>query len=120
MNEPGDRIQIIKPEDPISKYADKYGIAELWYVKVDRSSAEKGSASPSTTLKLVGIPNLANTCYFTTLVQIMYWVIPLRKRLIAVDLSNRDGKKNNPSFLRHWRLTVIFFLMLLGFLRNYS
>ena len=48
MDAPEDRIQIIKSDDPISKYAGIYNIVELCYVKVDRSSAEKGSASPST------------------------------------------------------------------------
>ena len=107
-------------DDPISNYADGYNILELWYVKVDSSSAEIGSASPSTTLKPVGIPNLGHTCYLTTLVQIIFWVLPLRKRLIAYELSNRDSKKYNQSFQVHLRLTVIVFWMLLGFLRNYS
>ena len=100
MNAPEDRIQIIKPDDPISKYADKYGIAELWYVKVDSSSAEIGSAYPSTALKPVGLPNLEYTCYLTTLVQIIFWVIPLRKRLIESELSNRDSKKIQTNHFR--------------------
>ena len=45
-----------------------YKILELWYVKVDSSSAEIGSASPFTTLKPVRIPNLGHTCYLTILV----------------------------------------------------
>ena len=101
MNGPANRIQIIKMGDPISNYADGYNILELWYVKVDSSSAEIGSASPSTTLKPVGIPNLGHTCYLTTLVQIIFWALPLRKRLIAYELSNRDSKKYNQSFQVH-------------------
>ena len=93
MNGPANRIRINKMDDPISNYADGYKILELWYVKVDSSSAEIGSASPSTTLKPVGIPNLGHTCYLTTLVQIIFWVIPPRKRLIEYELSNRDSKK---------------------------
>ncbi len=58
MNGPANRIRIIKMDDPISNYADGYKILELWYVKVDSSSVEIGSASPSTTLKPVGKPNL--------------------------------------------------------------
>ena len=40
MNGPANRIRIIKIDDPISNYADGYIILELWYVKVDSSSAE--------------------------------------------------------------------------------
>ena len=118
MNAPEDRIQMIKADDPISKYADKYTISELWYVKVDRSSAEKGSASPSTTLKPVGIPNLANTCYFTTLVQILFWVIPLRKSLIAVELSNRDGKEIQPIISETLEADSDILFDALGFLKE--
>ena len=118
MNAPEDRIQMIKADDPISKYADKYTISELWYVKVDRSSAEKGSASPSATLKPVGIPNLANTCYFTTLVQILFWVIPLRKSLIAVELSNRDGKEIQPIISETLEADSDILFDALGFLKE--
>ena len=96
MNGPANRIRIFKTNDPISNYADGNNILELWYVKVDRSSAEIVSASPSTTLKPVGIPNLGHTCYLTTLVQIIFWVLQLRKRLIAYELSNRDSTKIQP------------------------
>ena len=114
MNGLAKRIQIIKIDDPISKYAFGYKILELWYVKVDSSSAEKGSASPSTALKPFGIPNLGHTCYLTTLAQIILWVIPLRKRWTI-----RDSKKYNQSFQVHWRPTVIVW-MFLGISRNYS
>ncbi len=50
MNAPANRIQNIKMDDPISKHAFRYKILELWYVKVDSSSAESGSTSPSTAL----------------------------------------------------------------------
>ena len=86
----------MKTEDPLTKYAKGYRICEVWYVKVDRSSAVVGSESPSTTLNPIGIPNLSNTCYMTVLVQIIFWVVPLRKRLIACKLSNRESKNFQP------------------------
>ncbi len=58
INEPEKRIQTIKTDDAISKYAYQFIISELWYVKVDHSSSASGSASLSTTLKPDGIPNL--------------------------------------------------------------
>ncbi len=98
MNGPANRIQIIKMGDPISNYADEYKILELWYVKVDSSSAEIGSTSPSITLKPVRIPNLGHTCYLATLVQIIFWLTPLSKRLIEYVLLYRGSKKYNQYF----------------------
>ena len=99
MREPANRIQILKTDDPISKYSFAYGVLELWYVKVDGSSSALGSASllghashqPSysltfLSLKPVEIPNLGHTCYLTTLVQNIFWVLPLRKSFIEYEL----------------------------------
>ncbi len=101
MNAPANSIQITEMDEPISKHADGYNIFELWYVKGDSSSAASGSASPSIALKPVRIPNLGHTCYLTTLMQIIFLVIPLRKRLNEYELSNRDSKKYNQSFQVH-------------------
>ena len=108
MNAPANRIQIIQTDDPISKYAFGCKILEVWCVKVDRSSAISGSPSPSTTLKPAGIPNLGHLlphdpCAYHIL------VMPLRRRLIEYELSNRDSKKYNLSLQVHWRLTMIIF-----------
>ncbi len=116
MNEPEKRIQTIKTDDAISIYAYHYRILELWYVKADHSSSALGSASLSTTLKPdgipnleqasyqpsyslatpslkpVGIPNLEHTCYLTILVQITFWVLPLKKRLIQNEVLKRGSK----------------------------
>ena len=54
MNEPEKRIQTIKTDDAIYKYAYHYIISELWYVKVDHSSSASGSASLSTPLNQMG------------------------------------------------------------------
>ena len=121
MNEPEKRIQTIKTDDAISTYAYNYKVSELWYVKVDYSSSASGSASLSTTLKPdgipnleqasyqpsyslatpplkpVGIPNLGHTCYLTILVQITFWVLPLKKRLIEDEVLNRGSKQINQS-----------------------
>ena len=120
MNEPEKRIQTIKTYDAISKYVYHYRILEQWYVKVDHSSSTSGSTSLSITLKpdripnlaqasyqpsysltfpslkSVGIPNLGHTCYLTILVQITFWVLPLRNRLIEDELLNRRSKQNQP------------------------
>ncbi len=60
---PANNIQIIKMGDPISKYALGYKILDLWYVKIDTSSAASGSASPSTAIKPVGITSLGHPSY---------------------------------------------------------
>ena len=48
-------------------------------------------ATPS--LKPVGIPNLGHTCYLTIRVQITFWVLPLKKRLIEDEVLNRGSKQ---------------------------
>jgi ubiquitin C-terminal hydrolase len=40
----------------------------------------------STVLKPAGIENLGNTCYISTLMQIIFRVVPLRKRLMEKKL----------------------------------
>ena len=97
------RVQAIRLDDP--KYApDIYDIVELWYVKIGRSPVSSGTGTskiPSTpsppmitaSVKPGGIPNFGNTCYFNTLVQIVFWLVPIRKRLIDYKLSKEDLDK---------------------------
>lgn len=81
----------------------------MWYVKVDSSSHASGTPPPlvpldsalpapvlSTVQKPLGIGTLGNTCYLSTLVQIIFWVVPLRKRLIEFELSNKDISQLQP------------------------
>jgi hypothetical protein len=64
-----------------------------------RTSLEIGPTSVScTTLVPLQIPNLANTCYFNTLVQSIFWVVPLRKALMDYKTSKID-KGIQPIFL---------------------
>jgi hypothetical protein len=51
-----------------------------------------------TTLEPLQIPNLANTCYFNTLVQSIFWVVPLRKALMDYKTLKID-KGIQPIFL---------------------
>jgi ubiquitin C-terminal hydrolase len=41
----------------------------------------------------VGIHNFGNTCYLNTLVQIVFWFVPIRNRLIEYELSKEDMDK---------------------------
>ena len=142
MNEPEKRIQTIKTDDAISTYAYNYKVAELWYVKVDYSSSASGSASLSTTLKPdgipnleqasyqpsyslatpslkpVGIPNLGHTCYLTILVQITFWVLPLKKRLIEDEVLNRGSKQIQPITSNVLEADSDCLLTALGFLKT--
>ncbi len=122
MDSPSKRIQIFNSNDLTSQYAEGYSILELWYVKVESSSDAPGSAPSvippavqprvplpsalsgstiiptpfavsSTAVKPPGIPNLGNTCYLTTLVQIIFWVAPLTNGLIEVKLTKNDSTK---------------------------
>jgi Ubiquitin carboxyl-terminal hydrolase len=49
----------------------------------------------STVLKPVGIKTLGHTCYLNTLMQIIFWVVPLRKKL-----SQKKQPKNVPKNLQ--------------------
>ena len=142
MNEPEKRIQTIKTDDAISTYAYNYKVEELWYVKVDYSSSASGSASLSTTLKPdgipnleqasyqpsyslatpslkpVGIPNLGHTCYLTILVQITFWVLPLKKRLIEDEVLNRGSKQIQPIASKDLEADSDCLLTALGFLKT--
>ena len=115
---------------------------ELWYVKVDYSSSASGSASLSTTLKPdgipnleqasyqpsyslatpslkpVGIPNLGHTCYLTILVQITFWVLPLKKRLIEDEVLNRGSKQIQPIASNDLEADSDCLLTALGFLKT--
>ena len=51
-----------------------------------------------TVLKPVGIKTLGNTCDINTLFQIVFWVVPLRKRLIQKKQSKKDPKILQPIF----------------------
>jgi len=53
----------------------------------------------STVLKPVGIKNLGHTCYMNTLLQIVFWVVPLRKGLIQKKQSKKNAKSLRPIFL---------------------
>jgi len=122
MHGPPKRIQMVKSNVRMSQYENGYSILELWYVKVESSSDAPGSTpsatppavqprvplpsvlSASTTLptpsavsssaiKPPEIPNLGNTCYLTTLMQIIFWVAPLTNGLIDVKLTKKDSSK---------------------------
>ena len=98
------RVQPIRIDDP--KYTPRgFEIAELWYVKVESSAGTSGtetlkipstpSSSPllSVSIKPAGLHNFGNTCYLNTLLQIMFWLVPIRKRLIEYKLSKDDLDK---------------------------
>ena len=61
-----------------------------------------------TTLEPLQIPNLANTCYFNTLVQSIFWVVPLRKALMDYKTSKKD-EGIQPIFLLGEEVTSNFF-----------
>ena len=48
-----------------------------------------------TVLKPVGTKNLGHTCYLSTLLHVVFWVVPLRKILIQ-----KKQPKNNPKTLQ--------------------
>lgn len=97
------RVQPIRMDDP--KYTRGFMIAELWYVKVGSSTGTLGtdvskiSPSPpsapvlSASVKPAGLHNFGNTCYLNTLVQIIFWVVPIRKKLMDYKLSKGDLDK---------------------------
>ena len=122
MGGPSKRTQIFNSNDLTAQYAQGYNILELWYVKLESSSDAPGNAPSaitpavqarvplpsassastilptpstvsSTAVKPPGIPNLGNTCYLTTLVQIIFWVAPLTNGLIDVKLTKNDSAK---------------------------
>jgi ubiquitin C-terminal hydrolase len=51
-----------------------------------------------TVLKPVGIKTLGHTCYLNTLMQIIFWVVPLRKRLSQKKLPKNVPKNLQPIF----------------------
>ena len=51
-----------------------------------------------TVLKPVGIKTPGHTCYINTLFQIVFWIVPLRKRLIQKKQSKKDPKILQPIF----------------------
>jgi hypothetical protein len=53
----------------------------------------------STILKPVGIKNLGQTCYLSTLLQVVFWVVPLRKLLIQKKQPKNNPKTLQPVFL---------------------
>jgi len=46
----------------------------------------------------VGIENLRHTCFLSTLLQVIFWVVPLRKRFIQKKRSKKDPKTLQPVF----------------------
>ena len=128
MLQPEKRIQTISLDDPLSKIAPGYRILELWYVKVESANPSAGSWTASsaiplmassastiqpmppneildtpahvlpTILKPVGIKNLGHTCYMNTLLQIIFWVVPLRNRLIQKKQPKTVPKTLQPVF----------------------
>ena len=52
----------------------------------------------STVLKPVGIKTLGHTCYLNTLMQIIFWVVPLRKKLIQKKQPKNVPKNLHPIF----------------------
>jgi ubiquitin C-terminal hydrolase len=50
----------------------------------------------SAVLKPVGIRTLGHTCHLNTLMQIIFWVVPLRKRLIQKKLPKNVPKTLQP------------------------
>jgi ubiquitin C-terminal hydrolase len=52
-----------------------------------------------TVLKPVGIKNLGHTCYLSTLLHVVFWVVPLRKRLIQKKQPKNNPKTLQPVFL---------------------
>jgi hypothetical protein len=97
------RVQPIRLDDP--KFTRGFMISELWYVKVESSavtSRTETSKIPSTpssapllyaSIKPAGLHNFGNTCYLNTLLQIIFWLVPIRKRLIEYNLSKKDLDK---------------------------
>ena len=57
-------------------------------------------------IKSVGIHNFGNTCYLNTLVQIVFWVVPIRNRLIEYELSEEDMDKMPPVSFNELRATM--------------
>jgi hypothetical protein len=52
----------------------------------------------STALKPVGIKTLGHTCYLNTLMQIIFWVVPLRKKLMQKKQPKNVPKNLHPIF----------------------
>jgi hypothetical protein len=77
-------------------------MASSMYTSLPPMPSNDLSAMPAhvlpTVLKPVGIKNLGNTCYINTLFQIVFWVVPLRKRLIQKKQSKKDPKILQPIF----------------------
>ena len=57
-------------------------------------------------IKSVGIHNFGNPCYLNTLVQIVFWVVPIRNRLIEYELSEEDMDKMPPVSFNELRATM--------------
>ena len=107
------RIKVISLGDPMSKVTGStFVIHELWYVKTIPSSVDTMTTSKippmpspsyatmlSTKVEPVGIHNFGNTCYFNTLVQIIFWVVPIRKRLLEYKVVKKVLNKIPPVFL---------------------
>ena len=106
------RIKVISLGDPISTVIlSGFVIHELWYVKTIPSSVDTMTTSKippmpspsyatmlSTKVEPVGIHNFGNICYFNTLVQIIFWVVPIRKRLLEYKVVKKSSIKSHQYF----------------------
>lgn len=126
------RIKVIRLGDPIPTVIPLgYHIHELWYVKTIPSSVYTMSTSKippmpppscatmiSTKVKPVGIHNFGKTCYLNTLVQIIFWVVPIRKRLIEYKVVKKVLNKIRPVIMGDFEFDAATLHKGLGFLKK--
>lgn len=126
------RIKVISLGDPMSTViGSAFVIHELWYIKTIPSSVDTMSTSKippmpspsyatmlSTKVEPVGMHNFGNTCYFNTLVQIIFWVVPIRKRLLEYKVVKKVLNKIPPVFLGGSEFNAATLHKGLGFLKK--
>lgn len=126
------RIRVIRLEDPIRTVIPfAFHIHELWYVKAIPSSVDTMTTSKippmpsrscatllSTNVKPVGIHNFKNTCYLNTLVQIIFWVVPIRKRLLEYKVVKKIFIKIPPVIMGEFQFDAATLHKGLGFLKK--
>ena len=126
------RIKVIRLEDPIHTVIPPgYDIHELWYVKTIPSSFDTMTTSKlpllpsrscatmlSTNVKPRGIHNFKKTCYLNTLVQIIFWVVPIRKMLLEYKVVKKVFIKIPPVVMGEFKFDAATLHKGVGFLKK--
>ena len=77
-------------------------MASSMYTSLSPMPPNDISAMPAhvlpTVLKPVGIKNLGHTCYLNTLLHVVFWVVPLRNRLMQMKQPKNNPKTLQPVF----------------------